>query len=93
MAEKKELLETRFSVRREAEKQKRALLDKVERMKKVGDFSKDKLAELGLTDLDDLEVSQERQTLRSIEHDTSQISTFEKPQISVQGTGREMFIA
>jgi hypothetical protein len=57
MAEKKELLETRFSVRREAEKQKRTLLEKVERMKKGGDFSKEKLAELGLADMDDFEIS------------------------------------
>lgn len=61
MAEKKELLETRFQVRRQAEKQKRDLLEKVERMKKKGEFNKEQLAALGLEDFDgDGEVSPER---------------------------------
>jgi hypothetical protein len=72
MAEKKELLEARFSVRREAEKQKRDLMEKVEKLKKKGDFSKDKLAELGLVDLRDTSPI-DRITQRSIEaHDVSE---------------------
>ena len=50
MDEKKQMLETRFAVRRQAEQQKRAMLETVERMKKKGNFSKEDLAELGFAD-------------------------------------------
>jgi hypothetical protein len=48
MAEKANMLETRFAVRRQADKQKLQLLKTVEDMKKRGKFDKDELAKLGI---------------------------------------------
>ena len=48
MKEKADMLDTRFAVRRQAEQQKRAMLQTVEKMKKKGQFSKADLAALGL---------------------------------------------
>ena len=48
MKEKSDMLDTRFAVRRQAEQQKRAMLQTVEKMKKKGQFSKADLAALGL---------------------------------------------
>jgi len=48
MNEKKQMLETRFAVRRQAEQQKQAMLLTVEKMKKKGNFTKADLALLGL---------------------------------------------
>ena len=48
MKEKADMLDTRFAVRRQAEQQKRAMLQTVEKMKKRGQFSKADLAALGL---------------------------------------------
>lgn len=56
MAEKKNMLDTRFAVRRQAEQQKRAMLETVEKMKKKGNFSKGDLKALGLVDEEDEEV-------------------------------------
>ena len=56
--EKRQMLETRFAVRRQAEQQKRAMLETVEKMKKKGNFTKDDLAELGLVDNDGGDVPQ-----------------------------------
>jgi hypothetical protein len=50
------MLETRFAVRRQAEQQKRAMLETVEKMKKKGNFSKDDLAELGFHDNDTADI-------------------------------------
>ena len=55
MAEKKNMLDTRFAVRRQAEQQKRAMLETVEKMKKKGNFSKHDLKALGLVDEEDEE--------------------------------------
>ena len=44
MNEKRQLLETRFAVRRQAEHQKQEMLQTVEKMKKKGHFSKTDLA-------------------------------------------------
>ena len=38
------MLETRFTIRRKAEKQKKMLLDKVEKLKAEGKFNKDIMA-------------------------------------------------
>lgn len=51
-AEKAQLLEARFAVRRQAEAQKKEMMEKVEQMKKKGNITKDDLAKLGL-DQDD----------------------------------------
>jgi len=56
MKEKCDMLETRFAVRRQAEQQKRAMLQTVEKMKKKGQFSKSDLAALGLN-IDDSEAA------------------------------------
>lgn len=48
--EKSMALETRLTIRRQAEKQKKEMLEKVEKLKQQGNFNKDKLAELGLVD-------------------------------------------
>lgn len=39
--EKAKLLETRFTIRRQAERQKKVLLDNVEKLKKEGKFTKE----------------------------------------------------
>ena len=56
MKEKADMLETRFAVRRQAEQQKRAMLQTVEKMKKKGQFSKSDLAALGLN-IDDSQAA------------------------------------
>lgn len=56
MDEKKAMLETRFAVRRQAEQQKRAMLETVEKMKKKGNFSKEDLAELGFADINQADI-------------------------------------
>ena len=87
-AEKKDLLEHRFSVRREAEKQKRALMEKVERMKKKGDFNKDMLAELGLADTDENMMSPNIHQNSVEEQDFSENDADEaKPHISIEAHG------
>ncbi len=53
--EKEKLMETRFSVRREAEKQKQTILGAFENMKKKGKIDNTQLAKLGL----DLEIKEE----------------------------------
>lgn len=53
--EKEKLMETRFSVRREAEKQKATILEAFENMKKKGKIDNTQLAKLGL----DLEIKEE----------------------------------
>ena len=47
-AEKRNMLETRFAVRRQAEKQKMSLMKTVELMKNKGKFDKDELQKLGI---------------------------------------------
>lgn len=42
------MLDTRFAVRRQAEKQKLEMMKTVEHMKKKGKFDKDELAKLGI---------------------------------------------
>ena len=46
--EKRNMLETRFAVRRQAEKQKMELMKTVEQMKNKGKFDKDELQKLGI---------------------------------------------
>lgn len=53
--EKEKLMETRFAVRREAEKQKQSILGAFENMKKKGKIDNLQLAKLGL----DLEIKEE----------------------------------
>jgi len=53
--EKEKLMETRFAVRREAEKQKQTILEAFETMKKKGKIENSELAKLGL----DLEIKEE----------------------------------
>lgn len=53
--EKEKLMETRFAVRREAEKQKQSILGAFENMKKKGKIDNSQLAKLGL----DLEIKEE----------------------------------
>ena len=55
MNEKKKMLETRFSVRREADVQKREMMQKVEKMKAKGNFDKSELAKMGIN-LDNFEM-------------------------------------
>ena len=50
-SEKAEMLDTRFAVRREADKEKRQLIEAVEKMKKKGQFSNNDLKQLGLNDI------------------------------------------
>ena len=61
MAEKKNMLDTRFAVRRQAEQQKRAMLETVEKMKKKGNFSKHDLKALGLVDEEDEEHEEQEE--------------------------------
>lgn len=87
-AEKKDLLEHRFSVRREAEKQKRSLMEKVERMKKKGEFNNNILAELGLADTDDNMMSPKIHQDSVEEKDVSENDADEaKPHISIEAHG------
>ena len=53
MREKAEMLETRFACRRQAEKEKRELMESVENLKKQGKFNKQGLAKLGLIEIDE----------------------------------------
>ena len=55
MKEKAEMLETRFAVRRQAEKEKRELMESVEHLKKKGNLNKAELAKLGLGEIDEKE--------------------------------------
>ncbi len=55
--EKEKLMETRFAVRREAEKQKQTILGAFENMKKKGKIDNQELAKLGL----DLEIKEDPQ--------------------------------
>ena len=48
MAEKKKLLENRLKIRQEADAQKRDMMEKVEKMKKTGNFDHNTLASLGI---------------------------------------------
>lgn len=82
-AEKKDLLEHRFSVRREAEKQKRVLMDKVERMKKKGEFNKDVLAQLGLGD-DQMSPEPNQQSIEDISENDADES---RPHIAIEAHG------
>ena len=87
-AEKKDLLEHRFSVRREAEKQKRTLMEKVERMKKKGEFNNNMLAELGLADTDDNMMSPEVHQNSVEQNDVSENDADEsKPNIKIEAHG------
>ena len=55
MKEKADMLESRFAVRRQAEKEKRELMDNVEQLKKKGNLNKQELAKLGLGEIDEQE--------------------------------------
>ena len=48
MSEKKQLLEKRTEMRRQAERQKVQLIETVEKMKKKGNFDRGELAKLGI---------------------------------------------
>ena len=49
------MLETRFACRRQADKEKRALMESVEHLKKKGNLNKAELAKLGLGEIDEQE--------------------------------------
>lgn len=51
--EKADMLESRFAVRRQAEKEKRELMENVEHLKKKGNLNKAELAKLGLGEIDE----------------------------------------
>ena len=47
------MLESRFACRRQADKEKRSLMESVENLKKKGNLNKHELAKLGLGEIDE----------------------------------------
>ena len=64
--EKEKMLETRFTIRRKADKQKKKLLDKVEQLKSTGKFNKESMVQLGIIDVNENNTKEEPQVMHTV---------------------------